>query len=146
MSEMLGNQYFLTRRYFEACSELESESQKNPKNYSIKKKLIICYLQTNNLKKAFHTFFETVKKDIELIKNTDLIHDDCPCPEIIEQNLPDMKSESTAEQYVKMGILYLYCDINESIKYFEKVPANSEYYADVKEVLSIEKSQINKIN
>ncbi len=146
MSEMLGNQYFIARRYADAGQELESELHKNPVNYSIKKKLIICYLQTHQFEKAFKYFFDIVTHDISIISNTDLERDDCPCPGIIEQTLPELKFTSEEDHFIKLGMLYLYCDMDDSINYFEKVTANHQLFEQVKEILSIEKSQKTKIN
>jgi len=78
MSEMLGNQYFMARNYFAALSELEKVFEKNPTNKSLKRKLIICYTQTNDLEKALILFNELVEEDIEFIIEADAIKDDCP--------------------------------------------------------------------
>lgn len=146
MSEMLGNQYFIARRFSEACNALEAASLKNPSNLSIKKKLIICYLQTDQFDKAFQSFYELVSDNIEIIMNTDLVKDDCPCTEIIDQTIPKLKSNSEAELIIKLGILWLYCDLEKSIKYFEQVPKTHHYYQSVIKILQIEKSQQTKRN
>lgn len=146
MSEMLGNQYFIARRYQEACFELEASVQKDPFNYSAIKKLIICYLQTDQFDKAFKYFIEIVRNDLSVITNTDLHRDGCPCPEIIERTLPELNYTTDDEQFIKLGILYLYCDINESINYLEKVSPSSSLFKEVQEIISIEKAQLLKIN
>lgn len=146
MSEMLGNQYFIARRYSDARFEFENEAITNPTNYTVKKKLIICCLQTNQFTKAFEYFFEIVQKDISAITCTDSMRDDCPCPEIIEQTLPGLEFTSEDEHFAKLGILYLYCDIKESIKYFEKVSALFPHYNQIKQIITIEKSQLTIIN
>lgn len=146
MNEMLGNQYFIARRFSEACNALEAASLKNPSNLSIKKKLIICYLQTDQFDKAFQSFDELVSDNIETIMNTDMVKDDCPCPEIIDQTIPELKSNSEAELIIKLGILWLYCDLEKSIHYFEQVPKTHQYYQSVIKILQIEKSQQTKRN
>src|SRR5574340_573758 len=83
MSEMLGNQYFLSRKYCEALRELEESLLKNPSNKSIKKKLIICYVMAGKVYTALELFEQLITEDIYFIINTDPILDDCPCPEII---------------------------------------------------------------
>ncbi|MCZ7601364.1 MAG: tetratricopeptide repeat protein [Melioribacteraceae bacterium] len=146
MNEMLGNQYFIARRFSEACNALEAAYLKNPLNFSIKKKLIICYLQTDQFEKAFQSFYELISDNIEIIMNTDMLKDDCPCPEIIDQTIPELKSNSEAELIIKLGILWLYCDLEKSIHYFEKVPKTHQYYQSVNKILQIEKSQQTKRN
>jgi len=121
MSEMLGNQYFMARKYSLAEPILESCLRKYPGNKSIRKKLIVCYTQTGNLDTALSSFLSLIKEDIEYIINTDPVEDDCPCPELIYD------LENSGKQFVdlmleygKLGILWLYCDINKSIYYFKK--------------------------
>lgn len=128
MSEMLGNQYFLTRRYSDACIELEAEIHKNPLNKSVLKKLIICYLQTSQLEKAVHSFNFLIQEDIHSILDTDPIRDDCPCPDIIHKMDQEITGYHNDDGLIKLGILWLYCNIEESLNYFEKVSPQSEYY------------------
>jgi len=143
MSEMLGNQYFLTRRYSEACFELEEEIQKNPLNKTVLKKLIICYLQTSQLEKAISFFGSLIYNDVYTILNTDHIKDDCPCPEIIYQMNNELPVFKTDEENIKLGILWLYCDIDESLKYFKMVSDRSKYSILVKRIVN-KLEQVNK--
>lgn len=62
MSEMLGNQYFLSRNFSKAKEAYEKVLFSEPQNDFIKKRLIICYTQTGEINKAFDLFFEIVKK------------------------------------------------------------------------------------
>jgi len=143
MSEMLGNQYFLTRRYSDACIELEAEIHKNPLNKSVLKKLIICYLQTSQLEKAISLFESLINDDIYTIINTDHIKDDCPCPEIIYQMNNVLPVFKTDEENIKLGILWLYCDIDESFKYFQMVLGSSKYSTLVRRIIK-KLEQVNK--
>lgn len=119
MSEMLGNQYFMARKYTDALAELEPCLAEDPQNKSIKRKLVICYTQTGKNQKAMDLFIELVDQDIEFILTADPIKDDCPCNELVEnlekQNLPE-----NGEFYTLSGILWLYCDLQSSIDVFEK--------------------------
>ncbi|HET54069.1 MAG TPA: tetratricopeptide repeat protein [Ignavibacteria bacterium] len=128
MSEMLGNQYFIARRYADALNELEKAVQKNPSLKSARKKLIICYLQTSQLNNAVNEFYKLVDEDVELILNTDPIRDDCPCPDIIHKMDQEITGYHNDDEIIKLGILWLYCEIEKSLKYFEKVSPQSEYY------------------
>lgn len=146
MSEMLGNQYFLARRYTDALSELKIELEKNPSNHSARKKLIICFMQTNQFEKAFKSFYNVVQNNISVITNTDPKRDNCPCPDIIEQMLPELSYTTEDEHFIKLGMLYLYCDINDSIKHFERVSPKHSLYNEVQQIISKEKSQLTIIN
>jgi tetratricopeptide (TPR) repeat protein len=123
MSEMLGNQYFMARNFFDAISELEKVFEKNPLNKSLKRKLIICYTQTNDLKKALLLFEELVQEDINFIIEADPIKDDCPCPELVKE-LDNPNStpyfEDKFDNLVCQGIIWLYCDVTKSYEYFKQ--------------------------
>ena len=121
MSEMLGNQYFMARNYPLAQIELEEALQKNPLGKQIRKKLIICYTQTSKIKEALKLFTELIKEDIEFITNTDAVKDDCPCPDLVEQiEQTDTHLKNSVDYYIVLGIIWLYCDVNKSLPYFEK--------------------------
>lgn len=118
---MLGNQYFMGRRYYEAKNEFEAEIAKHPYNLVVKKKLIICYTQTNQIAEALNLFHEVALKDISLIINTDPVKDDCPCPELVEKlKSSDIKFSDKYEKYIVNGMIWLYCDMQNSLMYFKK--------------------------
>jgi len=121
MSEMLGNQYFMARNYTAAQIELDECLLEYPDNKNVKKKLIICYIQTGNIPKATDLFISLIKEDIEFIVKTDLIEDDCPCPELINkiEKSNDIE-ENTVNYYSTLGIIWLYCSIEKSLENFEK--------------------------
>ncbi len=121
MSEMLGNYHFLVRNYSSAIKELEEVIAVCPAENKAKKKLIICYTQTDQLNKAVDLFYNLVKEDIDCIINTDPEIEDCPCPELtrnLEEGLIERNNEY--ELAVELGILWLYCDKEKSLKYFQK--------------------------
>lgn len=122
MSEMLGNQYFMVRKFAEAESEYEKVLVKDPHNNNVGKKLILCYTQTGKLEKAKNLLREIVKDDISVIVNTDLVSDDCPCAELIEKI--DNTSEIEIPYLLKieiLAILWLFCNIDKSKYYVEKL-------------------------
>jgi len=119
MSEMLGNQYFLARKYSLAASKLEDALTKQPMNKGIRRKLIICHVQQGKLDRAQELFAELVETDVAFIVNSDPIRDDCPCPELvydIERQLDDHKDST--DYLLKLAILWLYCDLKKSIQLF----------------------------
>ena len=119
MSEMLGNQYFMSRKYSEAKHIFEKCIAKGTSNNIIRKRLVICYTQTNEIYKALSLFHEILKDNIEIITDTHPIIDDCPCPELVynlEKTVPGQEIE--LERNILLGILWLYCSIDNSIKYF----------------------------
>ena len=120
MSEMLGNQYFMARKYQEAVKELEPIYLNDPGNKNVSRKLIIGYIQTGKLMKGLELFTSLVKEDISFIVNADPIFDDCPCSEIIKELQPSPNDTITPDLNIYNGIIWLYCDPIISIKYLKK--------------------------
>jgi len=142
MSEMLGNQYFLVRNYSGAAKELEKALGKDPKNKGIRRKLIVCYTQTGEVQKALALFLSLVKEDAHFIIDTDPIADDCPCPELVykaEKLLPD--NQNSLDFLLILGILWLYCNIANSIHYFEKAQILQPQNPTIQSILALLNSQ-----
>jgi tetratricopeptide (TPR) repeat protein len=131
MNEMLGNQYFMARRYAEAANELEKSYKIDPRNKGIRKKLIVCYTQMGKVNLAWELFIDLISEDLEFILNTDPVNDDCPCFELVEKQIyiEKFKLESRDILIIK-GIIWLYCDINKSLSVFEEL--NTLYQKDPK--------------
>jgi len=121
MNEMLGNQYFLARRYKEAASQYEKTLLVNPTNNSVKKKLVICYIQLKEIKMALQLFTNLVFNNINVLLESDPTKDDCPCQQMIYEleNYPSNLTET--EKSTVLGILWFYCDVYNSQKYFNKL-------------------------
>lgn len=135
MSEMLGNQYFMVRRFSEAEKVFEEILNEDCSNVVAKKKLIVCYINNGKIKQAIELFYEVIKEDITIITSTKIIDDDCPCPEIITkfENLtePELSYQKKLEI---LGMLWLYCDYYKSIQHFEKLKEfnpNEKIYSDI---------------
>lgn len=121
MSEMLGNQYFMARNYSAAQKELEEAILKDPLNKSAKKKLVVCYTQTGKMIEAIDFFNDLISEDIAFIVNTHPIDDDCPCTELVEKiERQNSAFSPSANYYIILGILWLYCDVKKSIDFFIK--------------------------
>lgn len=121
MSEMLGNQYFLVGRYYDAIKELENALVSDPSNNQIKKKLIICYIKTNEIEKAFDIFNQLINQDISLILESNNLNDNCPCSEIIYEleNANIIKDQN--QNNLALGMMWLFFNAKNSINYFQKV-------------------------
>lgn len=126
MHEMLGNQYFLVRKYPEARNELELALKDNPTALSIKKKLIICHIQTASISRALNLFYEVISENIDSIINTDPIIENCPCPQLIYELENTMLPMNSELQALSLGMLWLYCDIHQSLKYFTMLSSTDQ--------------------
>ena len=121
MSEMLGNRYFIAREYQKAAEQLEKALKETADPHKLKKKLIICYIETGQIEKALRLFSSIISVDPTIIIDTDPYHEDCPCPELVmgwEKTSDEEKM--SAEDLESLGMLYLYCDIAKSLHYFKK--------------------------
>ncbi len=121
MSEMLANHYFMIRDFAKAVNTYESLTKKPGISKAIRKKMIICYVRTFQIEKAFDDFSKLAEEDLAFIIQTDFNADDCPCPDIIaeiERNEIDFKTKY--EKLIALGILWLYCDKKESLSHFTK--------------------------
>lgn len=141
MNEMLANYQFLVRNYQNAVDELIDVVRKNPLNKKARKKLIICFTQTNQLEKAFDLFVKLITEDVDFIINTNPEVDDCPCPELVEKlESGDIKRSNEYELYIELGILWLYCSTEKSLENFNKaykINPNNELLKIAKEKISL---------
>ena len=121
MNEMLGNQYFLSGRYNEAAAHFEKSLLVDSTNNSLKKKLVICYIQMKDVNMALRLFTNLISENINVVLDSDPTKDDCPCQRLIYEfeNSPSNLSEN--EKSTVLGILWLYCDRYRSQKYFSKL-------------------------
>jgi len=121
MSEMLANQYFLSRNFDKALLHFEEVIKEEPDNECVQKKMIICYCEVGMVQTALQLFDHLIQKNIELIVDTDVISEDCPCPELVERMKWYEQVASTSYDFnCILGILNLYCNIDDSIFYFSR--------------------------
>ena len=119
MSEMLGNQYFLSRNFDKAVHHLEDALAIEPDNGKVKKKLVICYCETGHVQSALELFDKITSTNIELIAETDIVQEDCPCPEILERmRWYEQVAANSLDFHCIMGMLNLYCNIDDSLAAF----------------------------
>lgn len=133
MNEMLGNQYFLTRKFKDATTQFERSLLFTPNNNEVKKKLIVCYIQQKELKLALKLFTDLISENIEVIIKSDPVKDDCPCRQIICDVENPSSKLNESEKNTMLGMLWLYCDVLKSRMYFAKLlkidPSNKNYQA-----------------
>lgn len=138
---MLGNQLFMARDYASAQKEFELMLSNPPVPLQVKKKLVICYTQTNRFTEAIKLFIEIITSDINIILETDSEKDDCPCPELIASIENITPSHTTLlEHKMMMGIIWLYCDYEKSQKWFEEAHLLAPSDAGISIILEILKN------
>lgn len=146
-SEMLGNKYFLARNYKSAALNFQHTLKEDPFNKSARKKIIICYTQTGQIQKAFENFYQLVQEDIDFIINTDLIADDCPCPELTAKfgNVLPYKSESL-DLKLMLAMLWLYCNAEKSLEFFKMISVENPVDERIKEITLLIEEKIKPTN
>lgn len=148
MSEMLANHYFLVRNFPSAKSLFEKILKNDNSNNKIKKKLIICCVITGDFNQALDLFISQIKNDINVILNTDINSEDCPCTDLIAQiENQDKFFSSEPDRLAGVGILWLYCNLEESVKYFSKlkvISPNDERYSTILSILTNKMITTNK--
>lgn len=146
-SEMLGNKYFLARNYENAALNFQHTLIKDPVNKTVRKKLIICCTQIGQIQKAFENFYVLAKEDINFIVDTDLIADDCPCPELIEKYGSVLPYEDESlEMLLMLAMLWLYCDAKKSLNIFKRILIKKPADPRIKEITSIIEEKIKSTN
>ena len=144
---MLGNKYFLARNYKGAAANFQHTLQNDPINKSIRKKLIICYTQTGQFQKAFENFYMLAKENVNFIIDTDIVADDCPCPELIEKygNVLPYENDSY-EMKLMLAMLWLYCDAKKSLEFFKGILVENSGDPRIKEITSLIEEKIESTN
>lgn len=141
---MLGNQFFLVRNYARAAEVLEEALLQDSKNKAIRKKLIICYTQIGEIEKALDLFISFITEDIKFLIDTNLEADDCPCMELVfdmEKKLA--QNRESLDYHLILGMLWLYCDLKKSIKYFNQTLKLDPNNQKMKSILGILNKQFS---
>ena len=142
MNEMLANYQFLVRNYQNAVNELIDVVANNPLNKKARKKLIICFTQTEQLDKALDLFINLIHEDVDFIINTNPDLEDCPCPELVTKlENGEIERTSKYELFIELGILWLYCSPKKSLENFNKAyslnPQNELLKAAINKISTI---------
>ena len=146
-SEMLGNKYFLARKYKNAAENFQHTLQADPINKSVRKKLVICYTQIGQIQKALENFYILVKEDVNFIMETDIVADDCPCPELIDKYRSVFPYEKDSfDLKLMLAMLWLYCDAKKSLEFFKRILIEEPSDLRMKEIVSSIEKNIKSTN
>jgi hypothetical protein len=127
MREILGHQAFLARDYANVVKEFEPFLKKGKASDSMKKKLVIAFIQVGRIEDALKLFIHLGEKDLGIIAKTDPIYDECPCPELVYDLVKkEDYQDGSADYYTSLAILWAYCDMNHTLNYLDKAIQKSE--------------------
>ena len=142
MSEMLGNQFFLARNYAAAAEQLEEALLRDPSNKPMRKKIIICLNEIGEIRKAMTYFKALIKEDANFVIDTDPVADDCPCPELIYEAERFLYNNLDSVDFtLRLGMLWLYCDVNESFRCFQQAHELAPNDSDIKSIITLLKTK-----
>lgn len=141
---MLGNQYFLTRNYQGALDAFLKAIKTQPASYEIRKKLVICYVSTNKVRKALNELLSIIGTNLQIITGTNIEKEDCPCQELISQfESNSIFEKDSFEHHTAFGILWLYCNPLKAIEEFNLAKLEEPDNKKIHKVLSILHSNTN---
>ncbi|MCG8607594.1 hypothetical protein MJD09_21745 [bacterium] len=121
MERMLGNQYFMARRFEDAIPCFENALRKTPSDPGIMKHLIGCYVMTGNIEGALHNLGDLLARGIA--KGID------PLPDAEEDAFRQMlaewyrkppRTQSRFEYLLSIAILTLLCEPELAPAYFKE--------------------------
>jgi len=120
MHEMLGNHHFLLRDYVLALAHYEAVLSQGKSSIPVRKRAIVCYIQTRQVDEALPLFADLIAEDIGCIIGRDNEQEGCPCPEIIQEYESRMADIPSQHDLIAMGMLWLYCEPHKSLEWFER--------------------------
>ncbi len=132
----------MARNYSGAAKELEEALQRNPGCKAIRRKLIVCFNEIGEIRRAFRCFLSLIKEDADFVIHTDPVDDDCPCHELVFDAESGLQNNQESLDYVlRLGMLWLYCDVRESVRYFKQAQNMAPDDGDIKAALALLKSK-----
>jgi len=151
MSEMLGNQYFMAKKYKDALAVFEECVQEDKANKGLLKKMVVCYTQVGKIEKAAELLNRLMEEGWDFLLDSDMMEDNCPCKELnlnIEAKY-DVIVKSF-DYFLALGVLWVYCNIDESIVYFKEAlrlkPDNKLVNSILSKLLKRKKQNAEHIN
>jgi len=135
MSEMLANQYFLSGRYERALPLLEQFLLSSPDRAYLKNKLLICYLQMDQIDRALELCLEILRTAPFDLVGSDPCTQQFPC---LEQTLqrPD-GPPTTPIELNRLAVVYLFCRPEVSLVHLRNSLELDPEQTAISEILSL---------
>ena len=88
-----------------------------------------------------------VKEDVNFIIETNIVADDCPCPELIEKYGSVLPYENDSfDMKLMLAMLWLYCDAKKSLEFFKRILVEKPGDSRAKEIVSTIERKIKSTN
>lgn len=134
---MLGNQSFITEKYRDAAEIYEEVLANNPRNYFVKKKLMICCIKTGNVHKAFEIFLNLMDENVETLLNKNSKEIRTLNYKMIYE-IENYDSNLTgSKRAMALGILWFSFDTRKSGGYFNDVLSGNPNSSKLRKVINI---------
>lgn len=121
MDRMLGNQFYLARKFSQAIPYLERVHKKYPKDVQTAEKLILCCVFTSQLERATSFFLNLLKHSALDAGGKESVQNHAKEKELFADwtmNLPGLLSAK--ERIFALGMIATFFDINLASCYFRK--------------------------
>jgi hypothetical protein len=118
MHEMLGHHDFLLGHYDSALAHYETVIAWGAPSKAVRKRAIVCYIQTRQPEKALPLFTALLAEDAAYILGQN--GEGCPCPEIIQEYVSRVTDSITQADTIALGMLWSYCDPQVSVHWFNR--------------------------
>jgi hypothetical protein len=120
MHEMLGHHDFLLGHYDSALAHYETVLAWGAPSKAVRKRAIVCYIQTRQPEKALSLFTALVAEDVAFFLGQEGDEEACPCPRIVQEYVNRLTEEITQADRIALGMLWMYCDPHLSLLWFNK--------------------------
>ncbi len=138
MDRMLGNQYFLARKFKEAIPHFEKVLVKSPGDSAVFKNLIFCLVVTEELDKAVAQMIMALHHSPEFLVELSAATDTNPYQEVFLERFTKPPATLSGGNYaLAMGILSLYCHAELAVSYFHEAKKHSRNKKAIEEILRI---------
>ncbi|MBT4504053.1 MAG: tetratricopeptide repeat protein [Gemmatimonadetes bacterium] len=135
MSEMLANQYFLSGSYERALPLLERFLLNSPDRAYLKNKLLICYLQTDQVDRALEFCLEILRTAPLDLVGSDPCTQRFPC---LEQTLQRPGGiPTTPLELNRLAVINLFCKPETSLRHLRRSLDLKPGQAPIREILSL---------
>ena len=137
MHEMLGNHHFLLKDYVLALAHYEAVLSQGKASTAVRKRAIVCYIQTRQVDEALPLFADLIAEDIGCIIGHTNEQEDCHCPEIIQEYESHMVGTLSFHDLAAMGMLWLYCKPQKALQWFDRAIQQEPGNPYLKSVITI---------
>lgn len=134
---MLANHYYLVKNHHYAGALFQEVIVNEPKNYEVKKKLMVCLLKEGIFYPAWNLYTEIIENEpLVILETIGRIHD-CLCVDVLKeiQKIANFHSTNWIN-LIELGILYSFNDAKKSVYCFKRASKLSPFKNEIENLIS----------